>query len=143
MEGRVESHNHLVPRHLAIGDVVELLLHRGGEVVIHDLRKLRLEVVVHDHAYICGSQAVLLLAEGLVVRLLANAARRREREREERTLLTLLILLYDIAAVDDGGDRGCVGRRTTDTQLLQTLYERCFVVACGGHRKTLRGYNLT
>ena len=90
---------------LARLDLVQLVLHVGGELVIGN----RLELV--------NQQAGNAFAE---------------RCRTER-----LILLGDVIAVNDGGNRRRVGGRTADAAFLHRTDERCLGVASRRLRKVL------
>ena len=140
MERPVESGDHLVPRDVALGHAVELLLDVGREIIVDDRCELLFEVVVHQHTDIGGLQPVLLLAEALAERLGRHAAA-RERQLFVGALLPLLALLDHITAVDDRRDGRCIGRRAADTQLFEPLDQRRLVVARRRHRETLRGRN--
>ena len=105
MEGAVEVTQHRGPSNLAIGYAVELLLHIRSEVVVDNRLELRLEVVVHDHAYIRRSKAALLAAIALRYELLRDLLA-RECELHNLALLAIAVLLNHITTVDDGGDGG-------------------------------------
>ena len=142
VEGPVEILYHLAPRYLAVGYAVELLLDVGREVVVHDLGELRLEIVIHHHAYIRRRETVLLLAETLRKVLLRDAALCAERQLRVGAALLLAVLLDNISAIYDRGDRGGICRRAAYAQLLELLHERSLVVTCRRRRETLRSRHL-
>ena len=74
------------------GDLVEVVLHLGGEGVVDEVG----EVALHDVDHREGG----------------------ERRHERRTLLP------DVAAVLDGADDRCVGRRTPHAEFLEAFDER-------------------
>ena len=141
VERSVEFVDHLVPGDVALGDTVELLLDAGREVVVDDRAELLLQVIVDHHADVGRRKAVLLLAvvlrEGLRGDLFA-----RERQLCVVALLPVLVLFDDVAAVDDRGDRRCVGRRTADAQFFEAFDQRGLVVAGRSRGETLRGGDL-
>ena len=137
MEGRIELANHIGPLHLALGNLVELLLDAGREVVVHNRGERLFQIAVDHHTDVGRCQTALLLTdilrEHLALDILAV-----ECQLLVGALNTLLVLLYNVTAIDDRGDRRCIGRRTTDTQLLQTLNEQCLVVARRSLSESLR-----
>ena len=122
VEGRVERLHHALPIVLAGGDVVELLLHLGGELEVHDGREVFLEEIRHDHADVGGEQLGPLRSGHLSVVLCANAAIGLQVEGLELPLLAFAVLLDNVAAFLDGADGGGVSGRAANLQLLELLY---------------------
>ena len=75
VEGLVEAGDHLAPVLLAFGDHVELLLHLGGEVEVHDRGEVLHEEIVHHHADVRGEQLLLLGTHVLGGRALGDLRR--------------------------------------------------------------------
>ena len=119
-----------MPSNLAIGNAVELLLDICREVIVDNRGKLRLKVVVNDHTDVGRCKAVLLLAVALRGLLRGNLTI-QEYHLLKVTALSITILLYDIASVDNRGDCRRIGRRTTDAKLLKALNEGCLIIARG------------
>src|SRR5712691_11799710 len=67
LEGLVELVEHLHPLHLAFLDLVELVLHPGGELDVEDARERVDQELVDDLAQVGGEEAVLLLLHVLLV----------------------------------------------------------------------------
>ena len=97
-----------MPGNLTIGNAVELLLDICREVIVDNRGKLRLEIVVNDHTDVGRCKAVLLLAVALRGLLRGNLTI-DEYHLLEVTALSITILLYDIASVDNRGDCRRIG----------------------------------
>ena len=71
----VEITHHVSPFLLALGNLVKLLLHLGGEVIIHDSGEILQEEVVDNDTDVCGHEFTLVatcyLGAGLLGNLLA------------------------------------------------------------------------
>ena len=140
VEIRIELSDHLRPLHLALCNLIELLLDARREVVVHNRRERTLQVVIHDHTDIGGCQAALLLTDILREHLALDALA-VEGQLLVCALYALLVLLDYITTIDDGGDGRCVGRRTANAQLLQTLHEQRLVVARRCLSESLRSHD--
>ena len=66
-ERPVELVEHLGPAHLALGDVVELVLHPGGEPHVHHLGEVLHEEVGHDLADVLGIEPAVVETDVLPV----------------------------------------------------------------------------
>ena len=62
VEGSIEGLDNVVPNHSALGDGIEVLFHRGGEVVVQDVREMLHQIVGHYHSHLLRKQFSVLLA---------------------------------------------------------------------------------
>ena len=133
MERLVEGADGLVPDLLAVGDLVEVLLHVGREVVVHDGAEVLDEVVGDDDADLLGEELAALRAHGFGPGLLRDGAVLQVQVRH-RHLHAVLVALGDIAAAGgEGADDGGVGGRTADFQFFQLLDEGGLGIALRGN----------
>ena len=102
LEVLVEVLEHGVPVFLSLCDGVELLLHVGGEVVVHDVREVLHEEVVYDGADVCREQLSLLATRHLGLRLCRHLVS-GEGIDGVRPFFTLLVALDDVFALLYGG----------------------------------------
>ena len=123
VEGFVEGADGLVPHLLPVGNLVEVLLHVGREVVVHDFAEILDEVVRDDDADLLREELAALRAHGLGPGFLRDRPVLQVEVRH-RHLHAVLVALGDIAAGGgEGADDGGVGGRTADFQLFQLLDE--------------------
>ena len=94
----IEAAEHLLPLHITLGHIVQMLLHLGGELQIGDVG----EILLHPRRH-----------------------RLTQIGDEE-----MLAFLLHIAAVQNGGHGGCVGRGTADAVLLHSANEGGLGVVC-------------
>ena len=137
----VEGSNRFVPLHLAFGNLVELLLHLRGEVVVDHRWKILHQEVVHHHPDVGGQQLVLVGTGDLLFHRVLNRSL-FEGEHIVTSFLPLHTPFIHILAVHDGGDGGGIGRGTTDAQLLHLAYKSSLGVAWRSLCETLRGGGL-
>ena len=136
LELLVELMHHLVPLRLAFGNLIEVLLHVGREVVVHDIGEVLHEEVVHDDADVGGQQLALLRAGHFLLRLRGDLLAFQCVDGE-RALLALLVAFVNVFALLDGGNSRCIGRRTADAQLFELVHQRSLRVADGTLAETL------
>ena len=130
----VELLHGLLPVLLAFGYLVEVLLHVGREVVVHDILEVGNEEVVHHCSCIRWKELTLLIAHYFALLALLDVLASLQREQLVGTLLTLLVALLHVFALLDGGDGWRVSRRTTNAQFFQLLHKRSLCIA----KRTLR-----
>lgn len=109
MEGFVEGGEHAAPVEVAVGDLVELFLDFGGEVVVEDGGEVVGEVVGDEHPDVGGEEFVLLGAGGLALLGALEGAVRGEGQDGVVAFRAFAVFFDDVAAVDDGGDGRGVG----------------------------------
>ena len=101
----VERVHHVRPLLITLGYLIEILLHLGGEVVIHNLCEVFHQEVVDHNTDIGRNQLTFLrtnhLLTGLLVDLLAL-----QLIDSIRTILTFLVALLHILSLLDGADGG-------------------------------------
>ncbi len=56
MEGLVELFDHTGPVHGSLSDLIEILLHGGGEIEIHDVIEILFQEVIHHGTDIGGEK---------------------------------------------------------------------------------------
>ena len=122
LELLVELLHGLLPVLLALGYLVEVLLHVGREVIVDDILEVGNKEVVHHCSCIRWQELSLLMAHHFALLAFLDVLARLQREQLIGTLLTLLVTLLHVFALLDGGDGWRVGRRTTDAQFLQFLH---------------------
>ena len=141
LELLVEVLHHLLPLFVALGNLVELLLHAGGEVVVHDvLEVLHQEVVHHDTDV--GRQQLALVRAGYLFLLLHINLDAFQRGHLIGAGLALLVALLHVFALLDGRDGRSIGRRTADAQLLQLVHQAGLGIAQRTLAEALGGCNL-
>ena len=62
----IERQHHIRPFLVTLGNLIEVLLHLGGEVIVHDLRKVLHQEVIHHHTDIRWKELSLLRADNLL-----------------------------------------------------------------------------
>ena len=95
--------HHVCPLLLAVGNLVELLLHLGGEVIVHDGGEVLDEEVVHYDADVCREKLALLVASHLHLACLRNLES-AERVNDITSLLAFLVALHHVLALLNGGN---------------------------------------
>ena len=104
----VERVHHVRPLLITLGYLIEILLHLGGKVVIHNLCEVFHQEVVDHNTDIGRYQLTLLrthnLLTGLLVDLLAL-----QLINGIWTVLTFLVTLLHILTLLDGADGGRIG----------------------------------
>ena len=138
MEALVEVLNLVVPLALALGDVVKLVLHLGGEVVVENLWEVLGQEFVNHHTHIGGDEFALLVAHEFALALGADFAV-LERDLLKAALHTLALALHHVVTRLNGRDGGCIGRRTSNAQFLESFHEHCLAIAVGLLSKALSG----
>ena len=103
----VERLHHIRPCLLALGDLIEVLLHLGGEVIVHDLIEVFHQEVVHYDTDVRRNQFALLGADNLLAGFLADLSA-FQRDDGKGTLFTFLVTLLYVLTLLDGGDGGGV-----------------------------------
>ena len=124
----VEVVQHRAPLLLALGYLVEVLLHLGREVIVHDAREVVQQEVVDHNTYVGGDELALVGAGHLDPALLRDELA-LERDDGIVALLAFLVALHHILALLDGADGGGVGARAANAQFLELVYKRCLAVA--------------
>ena len=137
----VEALQHILPLDITFGNVVKLLLHLGGETVVHDRLEVVLQIFVHHDADVGREEFVFLVAVFLFLGFLFDMIF-FEDELAEVAFAALTGLPHHIFAFLDGGDGGGVGGRTADAKLFQLLHEAGFGVSRRRLGKFLHGLNL-
>ena len=99
----VEVAHHVCPLFLAVGNLVELLLHLCGEVIVHDGGEVLDEEVVHYDTYVGGQKLALLIASHLHLACLRDLES-AERVDDITSLLAFLVALHHVLALLDGGN---------------------------------------
>lgn len=128
LEAFVEGAQHGGQLLFAFCYLVELVLHLGGEVIVHDLREVLLQEVV-DHDADVGGDEFAPLRSGHFCLGLSGDGVVLECVYGIGALGAGLVALDHVLALLDGGDEGGVGRRTSDAQLFQFVHEAGLGVA--------------
>jgi len=141
MERTIEVADHAVPCKLALCDLVEILLHVGGESIVEDGLEVLHEVVGDDHSDVLRKETALLRSDGLGLCCGLDDSI-LERKVGHVVLFARLVALDDVSAsLCEGRDcRGICGW-TADAELFELLHKcslrvagrRCREFAFGGN----------
>ena len=104
----VESLHHTRPFLFALGNLIEVVLHLGSEVIVHDFLKVIHQEVVHHDTDICRQQFSLIRADQFLANRLLDLLA-LQRVDGVSALLTLLIAFMHVVALLDGGNGGGIG----------------------------------
>ena len=124
----VEGFHHVRPLLLTLGNLVEVLFHLCGEVIIHDGREILHEEIV-DHDTNIGRQELTLIGTCHLLTNLLSDEFSFESVDGIGALLTLAVTLLHIFTLLDSRDGRCIGRRTANAQFLQLMYQRGLRIA--------------
>ena len=122
MKYLIELIDRVRPYHFSLGHGIELFLYARGEVVIHHAGKILHQEIVHHDTNVGRHQLIPVGAYDLALPRLLYLALRQGNNRIS-ALLALFISFHHILAILDCLDRRSVGRRSSDTQLLQAAHQ--------------------
>ena len=101
MESFIEFLNHLVPLAAALGNLIELLLHIGGEVIIDDGLEIAYQELVDEHTYVSRDELGLLIADVLFASLFGDFVF-LQGVNLVGTCLACYVFLLDVISLLDG-----------------------------------------
>ena len=125
MEILIEILHQSRPFLIAFRHLVEYLFHTGGEIIVHDCRKICHQEVIHHNTDIRRQEFRLLVTGHFRLcgfRYLVPF----QFQDVIRTLHTLLVAPFHISTLLDGGNGRCISGRASDAQFLQLAHKACF-----------------
>ena len=126
----VEGCDDTIPRFLAFGDLIKLLLDVGGKIIVEHLREVVDEVIV-DHCTDIGRfEACLLTTVGLACHLVSHLAV-LEFQDIDSAFLTGSIFLDYIVTILYGADGWSISRGSAYAKFFKFLYKATFVISAG------------
>ena len=137
----VELLDHIGPLLPALGNIIELLLHLGSEIVVQNLREIFHQEIVHHHTDICGEQ-FSLVATGHFLTTLGRNLDALKDINGVFALLTFLVTFLHVLTLLNGRDGGGVGGRTANAQFLQLMHKRGFRISERTLGETFRSTDL-
>ena len=136
VEVGIEMLNQVAPYFVALGDVVEFLLHICREVVVHDFGEVVDKEVVDDDSHVGGDEASAVASHvflALVVFDLSVA----ECNDSVSTFCPFELSTADILALLNGRDGRGISGGSSDAQFLEFMYECGLVVS---HRRLAEAF---
>ena len=106
LELAVKAFEHVGPLRLSFGDGVELVLHFGREVIVHDGRKIFHQEVVNHHSYVGWQQFAFLASCHFALCKVGNAVAVEHVNRVVAFLAFLVALLHVFPLLDGAYCRG-------------------------------------